>query len=57
MAKGKPVKVILLSKGMAVSFAPGLEPETAELWNDFILCLEHSAVANIKLDLLQIDGL
>jgi len=46
------VKIVIFAtywQGLAVSFAPGLEPETAELWNDFILCLEMSVFACIHL--------
>lgn len=46
------VKIVIFAtywQGLAVSFAPGLEPGTAELWNDFILCLEMSVFACIHL--------
>eukprot|EP01083_Nonionella_stella_P237497 833101_1 len=44
------VKIVIFAtywQGLVVSFAPGLDPHTSELWNDFILCIEMSIFAII----------
>lgn len=46
------VKIIIFAtywQSLIVAFAPGLDKETADLWNDFILCLEMSVFAVIHL--------
>ena len=46
------VKIVIFAtywQSLIVSFAPGIDKETADLWNDFILCLEMSVFAIIHL--------
>mmetsp|Transcript_72966 Transcript_72966/g.116377 ORF Transcript_72966/g.116377 Transcript_72966/m.116377 type:complete len:528 (+) Transcript_72966:3-1586(+) len=46
------VKIVIFAtywQSLLVSVAPGLDKETADLWNDFILCVEMSVFACIHL--------